>query len=95
MTEVQVMRGTYKGQEGEVTQVYRHKWVIHIACITHDRVNDSIVNASIHPSDILFTKLTLNNDCRSLLNHEAKDYVTIDKEKATKFVPQDIIYNVN
>ncbi|MBV7591726.1 50S ribosomal protein L24, partial [Escherichia coli] len=28
--EVQVVRGTYKGREGMVVQVYRRRWVIHV-----------------------------------------------------------------
>jgi hypothetical protein len=27
---VQVVRGTYKGREGKVVQVYRRRWVIHV-----------------------------------------------------------------
>ena len=39
--EVQVVRGTYKGREGKVVQVYRRKWVIHIERITREKVNGS------------------------------------------------------
>ncbi|KEH32519.1 ribosomal protein L24 [Medicago truncatula] len=31
--EVQVVRGTFKGREGKVVQVYRRKWVIHYASL--------------------------------------------------------------
>lgn len=37
--EVQVVRGTYKGREGKVVQVYRRKWVIHVERITREKVN--------------------------------------------------------
>jgi ribosomal protein uL24 len=37
--EVQVVRGTFKGREGKVVQVYRRKWVIHIERITREKVN--------------------------------------------------------
>lgn len=37
--EVQVVRGTFKGREGKVIQVYRRKWVIHIERITREKVN--------------------------------------------------------
>ena len=37
--EVTVVRGTYKGREGKVVQVYRKKWVIHIERITREKVN--------------------------------------------------------
>jgi ribosomal protein uL24 len=37
--EVQVVRGTFKGREGKVIQVYRRKWVIHVERITREKVN--------------------------------------------------------
>ncbi|XP_031489326.1 60S ribosomal protein L26-2-like [Nymphaea colorata] len=37
--EVQVVRGTFKGREGKIVQVYRRKWVIHIEHITREKVN--------------------------------------------------------
>ncbi|PWZ44949.1 60S ribosomal protein L26-1 [Zea mays] len=40
--EVQVVRGTYKGREGKVVQVYRRRWVIHVERITREKVNGSV-----------------------------------------------------
>lgn len=37
--EVQIVRGTHKGREGKIVQVYRKKWVIHIERVTRDKVN--------------------------------------------------------
>ena len=37
--EVHIVRGTYKGREGKVIQVYRKKWVIHVERVTRDKVN--------------------------------------------------------
>ena len=37
--EVLVTRGTFKGREGKVVQVYRKKWVIHVERITREKVN--------------------------------------------------------
>jgi ribosomal protein uL24 len=37
--EVQVVRGTFKGREGKVIQVYRKKWMIYIDKITRDKAN--------------------------------------------------------
>lgn len=37
--EVVVTRGTYKGREGKVVQVYRRRWVIHIERIQREKVN--------------------------------------------------------
>lgn len=40
--EVRVTRGSFKNREGKVVQVYRKKWVIHIANITRDKVNGTL-----------------------------------------------------
>lgn len=37
--EVQVVRGSFKGREGKVIQVYRRKWVIHIEKLTREKAN--------------------------------------------------------
>ena len=37
--EIQIVRGTYKGTEGKVTQVYRRKWVIHIERLNREKKN--------------------------------------------------------
>lgn len=42
--EVTVVRGTYKGREGKVVQVYRKKWVIHVERITREKVNGEAPN---------------------------------------------------
>ena len=41
--EVQVVRGTFKGREGKIVQVYRRKWVIHIERITREKVNGKYI----------------------------------------------------
>lgn len=40
--EVTIVRGTYKGREGKVVQVYRKKWVIHVERITREKVNGAL-----------------------------------------------------
>ena len=37
--EVLVVRGSLKGREGKVVQVYRKKWVIHIDRVNREKVN--------------------------------------------------------
>ena len=41
--EVMVVRGTFKGREGKVVQVYRRKWVIHVERITREKVNGELL----------------------------------------------------
>ncbi|KAK7246579.1 hypothetical protein RIF29_41448 [Crotalaria pallida] len=93
--EVQVVRGTYKGREGKVTQVYRRKWVIHIERITREKVNGTTVNVGVHPSKVVITKIRLDKDRKSLLDRKAKGRATADKEKGTKFAPEDIMQTID
>ncbi|CAN6695566.1 unnamed protein product [Malus baccata var. baccata] len=75
--EVQVVRGTYKGREGKVVQVYRRK----------------LVNVGINPSKVVITKLRLDKDRKSLLDRKAKGRAAADKDKGTKFTAEDIMQN--
>ncbi|KAE9591768.1 putative translation protein SH3 [Lupinus albus] len=93
--EVQVVRGTFKGREGKVVQVYRRKWVIHIERITREKVNGTTVNVGVHPSKVVITKIRLDKDRKSLLDRKAKGRATSDKEKGTKFAPEDIMQNID
>jgi ribosomal protein uL24 len=37
--EVKIVRGTFKGRDGKVTQVYRRKYVIHVERINREKNN--------------------------------------------------------
>ena len=65
--EVVVMRGSNKGREGKVVEVYRKKWVIHIDKITREKANGQTVQIGIHPSNVKITKLKLDKDRRAIL----------------------------
>merc|ERR1712070_825449 len=69
--EVIVVRGSHRGREGKVIQVYRKKHVIHIERVTREKSNGSTVNVGIHPSNVMITKLKLDKDRRAIL--ERKD----------------------
>ncbi|VFQ81109.1 unnamed protein product [Cuscuta campestris] len=86
--EVMVVRGTYKGREGKIVQVYRKKWVIHIERITREKANGNTVNVGIHPSKVVVTKLKLDKDRKDLLDRKAKGRAT-GKEKG-KFTVEDV-----
>ncbi|KAK4416463.1 60S ribosomal protein L26-1 [Sesamum alatum] len=86
--EVQVVRGTYKGREGKIVQVYRKKWVIHIERITREKVNGSTVNVGVHPSKVVITKLKLDKDRKDLIDRKAKGRA-LDKDKG-KFTMDDV-----
>merc|ERR1712167_557656 len=66
--EVIVMRGSNKGREGKVIQVYRKKFVIHIERVTREKSNGSTVNVGIPPSNVMITKLKLDKDRCAILD---------------------------
>ncbi|GMH37499.1 hypothetical protein BSKO_05372 [Bryopsis sp. KO-2023] len=72
--EVHISRGTFKGREGKVVQVYRKKWVIHVERITREKVNGATVNVGVRPDKVVITKLKIDKDRRALLERRgAKD----------------------
>uniref|UniRef100_A0A1J3JNN1 60S ribosomal protein L26-2 n=1 Tax=Noccaea caerulescens TaxID=107243 RepID=A0A1J3JNN1_NOCCA len=93
--EVQVVRGTFKGREGKVMQVYRRKWVIHIERITREKVNGTTVNVGVNASNVVITKLRLDKDRKSLLERKANGRGVADKEKGTKFTAEDVMQSVD
>merc|ERR1712086_1089174 len=68
--EVIVVRGSHRGREGKVIQVYRKKYVIHIERVTREKSSGSTVNVGIHPSNVVITKLKLDKDRRSILERK-------------------------
>lgn len=83
--EVTVVRGTYKGREGKVTQVYRRRWVIFIEKLTRERANGQTVNIGIHPSNVQVTKIHMDKDRQNLLNRKAAGRV----EKGEKITAEE------
>jgi large subunit ribosomal protein L26e len=68
---VKIVRGSFKGREGKVTQVYRLKWCIHVEKVSRDKVNGSSVMIPIHPSNVEITKLHLDKNRNELLKRKA------------------------
>jgi large subunit ribosomal protein L26e len=65
--EVRIVRGTFKGKEGKVVQVYRKKWVIHVDKVTRDKVNGASVQVGIDPSKVVITKLKMDKSRKAIL----------------------------
>ena len=74
-----VVRGSHKGREGKVTQVYRKKWVIHVERVTRDKINGSSVAVGVSPSNVVITKVKLDKDRKKTLDR--KDRSKLDKGK--------------
>lgn len=69
--EVVVTRGTYKGREGKVVQVYRRRWVIHVERIQREKVNGQSVFVGICPSKVAITKVKIDKNRQELLKRKA------------------------
>ena len=70
--EVTVLKGTYKGNKGKVTQVYRRKWAIHIEKLSKTKANGAPVQIPIRPSQCAIIKLKTNKDRTELLKRKAQ-----------------------
>lgn len=68
--EVKIVRGTYKGREGKVTQVYRKKWVIHIDRVHREKGSGATIPIGIAPSNVVITSLKLDKDREALLKRK-------------------------
>jgi len=80
--EVKVVRGSFKGREGKVIQVYRKKWVIHIEKLVREKATGATVNIGVHPSKVVVTKLKLDKDREALL--ERKNRSSLEAAKGLK-----------
>ena len=68
--EVTVVRGTFKGREGKVVEVYRKKWVIHIERLMREKTNGASVPVGIDPSKVVINKLKMDKDRKSLIERK-------------------------
>ncbi|MCC6029294.1 MAG: 50S ribosomal protein L24 [Candidatus Korarchaeum sp.] len=64
---VKVVRGDYKGTEGEVISVDRKRYRIAIKGIVRRRADGTEVPVPIHPSKVVITKLYLKDEVRKRL----------------------------
>ena len=81
--KVKVLRGSNKGKEGKVVEVYRKKWVIHIEGVTKEKVNGSSAKVGIDASKVEITELKLNKDRKEILERKAQS-------KTQKYTEKDM-----
>lgn len=62
-----IVRGSSKGSEGKVLQVYRKKWVIHVERVHREKTNGATVPLHIHPSNVVITSLKLDGDRKNII----------------------------
>lgn len=70
--EVTVVRGTNKGRDGKVTNVYRLKYIIQLERFVREKSNGQSVQLGIHPSKVVVTKLKLDKDRENILERKGK-----------------------
>ncbi|EDQ88768.1 uncharacterized protein MONBRDRAFT_37367 [Monosiga brevicollis MX1] len=70
--EVKIVRGANKGQTGKIVDVYRKKWIIHIAGLTVDKANGATSFLGFDPSKVEITKLHIDKNRQQLLNRRDK-----------------------
>ncbi|ANB13099.1 ribosomal 60S subunit protein L26B [Sugiyamaella lignohabitans] len=68
--EVLVTRGSSKGREGKVSQVYRLKYAVQIEKLTREKANAATVPLNINASKVVITKLNLNKDRKAILKRK-------------------------
>ncbi|KAJ3336998.1 60S ribosomal protein L26 [Gonapodya sp. JEL0774] len=68
--EVSIIRGSFKGRDGKVLQVYRRRFIIYVERVTREKVNGQTVPIPIHPSKVVITKLKLDKDRKALLDRK-------------------------
>jgi len=61
---VKVVRGDYRGTEGEVISVDRDKYRIAIKGLIRKKTDGTEIPVPIHPSKVIITKLDLKDDAR-------------------------------
>jgi large subunit ribosomal protein L26e len=65
--EVLVVRGSSKGREGKVSQVYRLKWAVQVEKLTRDKSGGATVPVNLDASKVVITKLKLDKDRKAIL----------------------------
>ncbi|GAA6000003.1 hypothetical protein JCM10207_006008 [Rhodosporidiobolus poonsookiae] len=68
--EVKIVRGTYKGREGKITQVSRKSWSIAVDRVEREKGSGAAVPIKIHPSKVQVIALKLDKDRQAILDRK-------------------------
>ena len=69
---MRIKRGSSKGKEGKVSEVYRRRWCIYIENVTKRKTNGQEIKVPIHPSNCEITQLRLDKDRKALLERKKR-----------------------
>ena len=87
---VMVMRGDRKGSEGKISQIDRKNYRIFIEGATREKVDGTTIPVPIHPSNVMITRLNLDDKWRKKIlerkasAQEAESSKEKPKKKETK-----------
>jgi len=86
--EVQIMNGTWKGNKGKVTQVYRLRNCIYVEKVSKNKPNGTSIRIPIHPSNVRITTLKLGKDRENLIGRKRAGRA--DGKNKGKYTSQDV-----
>jgi large subunit ribosomal protein L26e len=86
--EVQIMNGTWKGQKGKVTQVYRLRDCLYIEKISKNKPNGQSIRIPIHASNVRITNIKLTKDRQNLIDRKRAG--RSDGKNKGKYTAQDV-----
>ncbi len=82
---VRIVRGDYRGTEGEVLTVFREKYRIAIRGLTRKKADGTEVPVLIHPSKVMIVKLDLKDDARKeILERRGVQVEEVEVEERTE-----------
>ncbi|KAE8352413.1 translation protein SH3-like domain-containing protein [Aspergillus coremiiformis] len=79
---VTIVRGSNKGREGKITSVYRLKFAVHVERVVREKSNGQSVPLSIHPSNVVISKLHLDKDREQILERIGKGREAVKAKSA-------------
>jgi large subunit ribosomal protein L24 len=86
---VSIMRGNFRGVEGKVTKVNRENNCIYIEGVTREKAGGDTVFAPIHPSNVMISKLNLEDKRRKEIL-ERRASTTIPGTKIEESLKRDL-----
>lgn len=86
--EVTIMNGTWKGQKGKVTQVYRLRNCLYIEKISKNKPNGQSIRIPIHSSNVRITNIKMTKDRQNLIDRKRAGRG--DGKNKGKYTAQDV-----
>lgn len=94
--EVLIVRGSNKGKEGKVTQVYRKKFAIYVDRVHREKTNGQTAPIPIHPSNVVITNLKLDKGRKQTIGRKADaKKASVEARTQTKDVNMNDAVSIN